>query len=206
MTGKPKVLIFDDDSEWAVQIAIPLEKKFNVTHISRSDYWNQYLLNSLWDAIIVDVHILGDDLSGPEHAMKSILKYYVTVPMTIISNVVNLKDVEKQYGRIFYGYMHKDNCIEELPPLVEAVCSIESSKEHIKKMTTEIARQNKILDYEFPKEWIDDKVIRETFTNSNMNTIRDLISMSYGGTKAQLADMGKVILIVITNTIDQNQT
>lgn len=205
MNGKPNVLIFDDEEDWAEQIAAPLHKKFNVITISQSEDWNKQIGSAYWDAIIIDVQILGDDLYGPDRAKLSILKYLVTAPIIVISGVVNLKIIQKKHGNIFFKYIHKDNCIKELPPLVESACLIEDRKKHIQRMTTEFAKKYGILDYEFPDDWIISKHIRETFANGNKKTIRRLISMTYGGTKIQLNEIGKTILIVITRAIDQRK-
>lgn len=203
MNEKPNVLIFDDDPDWAEQIAIPLRRKFEVITISNPDDWDIHVSGGRRDVIIIDVQILGDDLDGPNRAKQSILKFRITAPIIVISGVVSLPDIQNEHGEMFFEYVHKDDCIKELPPLVESACLPDNRKIHIQKMTTRIAKLHNILDHEFPSDWIVVKYIKKIFVDSNKKTIKDLISMMHGSTSDQIANMGKTILQVITKTIKE---
>ncbi|MCY4491030.1 MAG: response regulator, partial [Thaumarchaeota archaeon] len=162
MNVKPKVLIFDDQKDWADQIALTLNK-FSTTTISNPDHWNKTISSTHWDAIIVDVQILGDSLDGPERAEQSILDFGIVTPIIIISGVVNLEDVKKKYGDIFFEYIHKDNYNKDLPHLVENACNVENRYYHMINMLTELAKKFKVLNHTFPKDMILDNVVLQLF-------------------------------------------
>ncbi len=193
----PKIMIFDDDPQWAKQMRLLLTA-FHVTAISDPKDWDVHISRSDLQALVVDVDILGDKMTGPERAMKSILEFGVTAPAVIISGVVDLDEVKKKYGDLFYGYVHKDRCPEDLPGMLKDACTPESRLAYIRRMTAEMARQRGVLDYEFPPDWIEDDVIRGTCSGRDRLTIGGFIDSAFGGTNAQLSRMGQSILGVIS--------
>ena len=197
MSTQPKVLIFDDRKEWAEQIALSLKSKCTTTTISDPDHWNKYISSTYWDAIIVDVEILGDAMNGPERAEQSILEYDIISPIIVISGVVNLKDVEKKHGKVFFAYVHKDDYNEQLPPLIESACTIQGRGKYIHGMLIEFSKRFNILYNEFPKSMIKDKMASDLFDSGNGKTINDLISIILVGPKNHLSKMGKMILEII---------
>ena len=205
MNIHPKVLIFDDQPRWAEQIALSLKNKFLTTTISNPDRWNKHISSTYWDAIIVDVDILGDNLNGPERAEQSILEYGMTSPIIVISGVVNLKDIEKKHGNVFFAYVHKDNYNEQLPTLIESACTEQGRCKYIHGMLIEFGKRFSILDNEFPKYMITDKVASALFDSNSGRTINDLISTILVGTKNELSKMGKIILEIIRYTKIQKE-
>lgn len=205
MSIQPKVLIFDDQQQWAEQIALSLKNKFSTTTISDPNHWNKHISSTYWDVIIVDVEILGDKLNGPERAEKSILEYNITSPIIIISGVVNLNDIKRRHGKIFFAYVHKDNYNKELPSLVESACTVQERSKYISGMLIEFAKKFNILDREFPKNMINDNVASALFDNNGGKTINDLISTIIVGTKNELSKMGKIILEIIKYTKIQKE-
>ena len=200
MSIQPKVLIFDDDQQWAEQIELSLKDKFSTTTISNPDYWNKHISSTHWDAIIVDVQIMGYELNGPERAEQSILEYDITSPIIVISGVANLKDIEKKHGKVFFAYVHKDNYNDQLPPLIESACKEQGRYNYIHGMLMELGKRFKVLDSEFPKDMITDKAAFTMFDDTDGRTIVDLISTILYGTKNNLSKMGKIILEVIKYT------
>lgn len=206
MTEKPKVLVFDDDLKWIKLIEQRLSRKCNVTSISDSKHWNIQVSGSKWEAIIIDVKILGESLNWPERAKQSILEYLITSPIIVVSEVFKPDALKIKYGEIFFGYIGKEDGIEdELMPMIESACTNEGKNNHIKKMTTEFAKEYKILEYEFPRDWISNRVILELINTDNKKTIKDLISTTFGNQNEQLTTMGKIILDVITMARDQKE-
>ena len=190
-------MIFDDQFEWAEQIELSLKNKFSTTTISNPDNWNEHISSTYWDAVIVDVQILGDRLNGPERAEQSILKYGITSPIIVISGAVNLKGIEKKYGKIFFAYVDKNNYNEHLPSLIESACTEQGRLKYICEMLTEFGKKFNILDSVFPKNMITDTVAYSLFENDGGKTIEDLIRIILVGTKNHLSKMGQIILKVI---------
>ena len=190
------MLIFDDDAVWAKQIALSLKDRFATTQITEPSDWDVHIRSTYWDAIVVDVRILGNDDNGPEMAEKSILEYEVTTPVIVIS-VADLRGIERKHGRVFFGYVRKANYNAELPALVDQACKPLGRSTYLRNMLTEFARRFGVLRDTFPDSMVDYDSARRVITNSDCQTIKDLIAMIGGGPKHELSNMAIAVLRVI---------
>jgi len=86
MNGKPKVLIFDDELEWARAIEMEFRERYDITIVTTPEEWNSKIAPSYWDAIVVDAQILGSAKMGFEIAEDAILTLGIKTPMIIITN------------------------------------------------------------------------------------------------------------------------
>lgn len=195
MNAKPKVLIFDDDAGWAEQIALSLQDGFDTTSMTKSSNWDAHIRSTYWDAIVVDVQILGSATSGLEMAENSILEYEITAPVIVVSVLPNLDEIERRHGNVFFGYVRKTNYNEELPPLVDRACKPLGRATYLHGMLTEFAKRFGVLRDTFPDNMVDYGLAH--LAGANCETIKDLIGMVSGGTKHELSKMAMAIMQVI---------
>ena len=114
-----RVLVFDDDHDWADQMALTLNE-FSPQPISNPDDWNKHIATR-WSAIVVDVQILGSTMNGPDMAARAILEYGITAPVIVVSGIIRLDEIRQKYGDVFFDYVHKDDCGQQLPSVVGSV-------------------------------------------------------------------------------------
>lgn len=196
MSAKPRVLIFDDDAGWAEQIALSLQDGFNTTSITEPSDWNEHIRSTYWDAIVVDVQILGSDINGLEIAERSILEYEITTPVIVISVVPNLKEIEKKHGRVFFGYVRKTNYNHELPTLVNQACKPLGRSIYLHGMLTEFAKRFGVLHDILPDDMAGYDFSWVT-KNVKGKTINDLIEIAGAGPKRELSNMARIVLRII---------
>lgn len=151
--NKPKVLIFDDEKIWANIMSKTLKQKFSVVSTTRQKNWNQNMRSTFWDIILVDVQI-GTAKTGAQLSEEAILNYNITSPIILISGVVDLHDVKKKYGNIFYDYICKEESDEKL--LKSTLKAYEGITEgnHLKKMLSTLAKRHHVYDDEIIPEFV----------------------------------------------------
>ena len=200
MTNKPNVLICDDESDWADLIEVSIQNKYSTSKMTNPDNWNKQIGSSNWDAIIVDVQLIGTDVTGVDHAERSILDYGVTSPIIIMSGVVNLEEFQQKYGKMFFDYISKDEFNKSLLESLDKACEHSMRLQHVKDVLLLFCKKFGILDTEFPisllKEYGNDDVL-QSFKSNNGKTLRDLIDSILYGVKHKLDKMGKIIFAII---------
>ena len=193
---RPQVLIFDDDKEWAEQIALLIRDKCDASTECAINRWRHEVTGSHWDAMVMDVQISGSPETGTDHAERAILEYGITSPVIVISGAWRLEDVKKRHPDIFFDYISKDDLSDRLPESIDRACSIDPRTAHVKRMLTSFAKKLGILKKEFPLELLD-AMSKPLFESSNGKTVEDLINMIWGGTRYYLNNMGKTVFIVM---------
>ena len=202
MIPSKQVLVFDDKKEWRELIADTLKPVAKVQTVDDPNNWNLHISAPYWDAIVVDVQILGYDESGAEIAEKSIYKFGITAPIIIISGIVNLADLKKTYGDIFYAYVSKDNFSEILPAIVQQATTESERRKHFHKMLIATAKKNGCL-----KKPSDDKVVSyyasmcQSIGKGNGRTIEEIINGINSYPIQEINKIGKAMFGIISNEI-----
>ena len=198
MNDRPNVLICDDEQDWADLIIKSIQDKCKTSATTDPSKWNKQIGSSNWDAIIVDVQLIGQDITGVEHAEKSILQYGVTSPIIITSGNVNLKDYRKKYGKMFFDYISKDDIHESLLESLEKACQSTARLQHVKNVLTLFCKKFKILNNKVPLQLLEDyDDALQSFKSSNGETIDDLINSILYGLKYKMDKMAKIIFEII---------
>ncbi len=196
--ANPKVLIFDDDGDWAEQIAISIQDKCDPHTLTTIMSLDEAVASSRWDVIIVDEQIKGYPKTGTDHAEIAILKYGITSPIIVITGAWLLKDLQKLHpAGMFFGYVSKDHLRDKLPGMIDEACRTYARLEHVKKMTTAFAKKFGVLGKEFPLDLLQCTALRRLFESVGGRTVADLISLIGETTIQRLDRIGKSILIVI---------
>ena len=154
-SGKPRVLIFDDDEDWAEQIAASIRGICDPTVVTTVGDWIPEVGATYWDVIVVDVQITGSPKLGTGHAEQAILEYQITSPVIVISGVWRLEDVKAKHPDIFFDFISKDHLNDSLPESIIGACSMVPRTAHVKKMLTSFAKERGILRKEFPPKLLD---------------------------------------------------
>lgn len=198
MNDKPNVLICDDEQDWADLITKSIQGKYKTSATTDPSKWNKQIGSSNWDAIIVDVQLIGQDITGVEHAEKSILQYGVTSPIIITSGNVNLNGYRKKYGKMFFDYISKDDINEPLLKSLENACQSTARLQHVKNVLVLFCKKFKILDKKVPLRLLEDyDEALQSFKSSNGETMEDLINSILYGLKHKMDRMAKIIFEII---------
>lgn len=198
MNSKPKVLVFDDEMKWAKLIAKTLRTHYSVVATTNAKNWDKHVGSTNWDVIVVDVQLLGPR-TGVDLAEEAILKYEITAPIIIISGNVKLCVIEKKYGKIFFGYVSKDNFNRKLLELVYAAYQDRVKGTHLKKMLTKIAKKHRVFDVKInPIQAATYVGITPLIGQIAGKTIGELINSIDGvNGKTNLTKIGRIILGII---------
>lgn len=189
-----RVLIFDDQEDWAEQMALSLSPSEHVI-VAGSQDWGKHVASTSWDAIVVDVQILGSDDTGPEIVAKSIPRYRIATPVIVVSGIVKLDGVREKYGNLFFDYIHKDDCGRQLPVAVESACSPKELQRHLPLMLEKAASDRGVLDAEFPPDNLT-HVVAGFAGSAGARTVRDLIGIVQGN-NPPLTRICQEVLVVI---------
>ena len=190
-------MFFDDDREWAEQLALSISSKYETSIATNPGHWNIHICSTQWDVIVVDVQIHGSPETGTERATKDILQYGITSPIIVISGVVNVQSIQKEYPGIFFGFISKDDVAEHLSELIDKACSINARTTHVKRMLTAFAKKYGMLKKKFPVEQLQDTMLLQLFKSANGETMDDFISMTKGESRSYLDRVGKIVLTTI---------
>ena len=196
---RPRVLVFDDDPNWTTTIKETLEPEIEVRTTNDPVNWSVQMRQPVWDAIIVDVEIIGSEDDGVTIAEKSIREFGITSPMIIITGIANLKDIQKEYKKIFFGYISKDDFNEILVDTVNDAISQSGKNNHMWNMISGIARKNKILKKDCGDYTRSDYPEVSTYmSNPNGKTIEQVIEdeKNRSGGIADI-NLGRSVLSVI---------
>ena len=194
---KRRVLIFDDNKDWAELIAELIRDKCDASTACTINRWRHEVTAPHWDAMVMDVQILGSPETGTDHAERAIWEYGITSPVIVISGVWRLEDIKRRHPGIFFDYISKDDLNDLLPESIDRACSIGPRTAHVKRMLASFANKFGILKKEFPPELLDTMGFEQLFKSSNGKTIEDLINMIWGGTKQQLSNVGRAAFFVM---------
>ena len=197
-----RVLVFDDDKDWGEQMAMSLHPSEYVIVAGPKD-WGRHVASTSWDAIVVDVQILGSDRTGPEIVAESIPRYGIAVPVIVVSGIAKLDGIKRKYGDLFFDYIHKDDCGARLPGAVESACSAEELRRHLPLMLEKAASDRGVLDRPFPPDALT-RVTAGVAGSAGARTVRDLIG-TVGGSNPHLTNMCREILAVIDD-LDAQQS
>ena len=204
MNHKPSVFIFDDEQDWVDLSAKSIQDKYEATTTTNSSAWNKHISSSKWDAIIVDVQLIGSDINGVEHAEQSILEYGVTSPVIITSGNVNLEEYRKEYGKMFFDYISKDDIYEPLLESLEKACQHEARLRHVKNVLVLFCKKFKILNNKVPLQFLEShEDALQSFKSNDGETIGDLIDSILYGVKNKMDRMAKIIFDIIRHEKQQ---
>ena len=174
-----------------------IRNKCNARTAHTINHWRHEVSGSHWDAIVVDVQILGSAETGTDHAEHAIWEYMITSPVIVISGVWRPEILKKRHRGIFFDYIPKDDFNVRLPKAIEKACSMDHRREHVKTMLIAFAKKFKLLKKEFPLDWLVVGQFRQLLESRNGKTVRDLINTMWGGTKKQINDAGRTVFIVM---------
>lgn len=107
MQDKPRLLLFDDDQKTADLIKDSLEDDFEVTWCSTQEELDEKIDNS-FDVIVTDVSIKDSDKTGYRliDDLRRNLRLTRT-PIVVYSAKVNIEDIRKEQGKLFFAYVDK---------------------------------------------------------------------------------------------------
>lgn len=198
MSDRPNVLICDDEQDWVDLITKSIQGKYKTSATTDPSNWNKQIGSSNWDAIIVDVQLIGQDITGVEYAEESILQYGVTSPIIITSGNVNLKGYREKYGKMFFDYISKDDINEPLLESLEKACQNTARLQHVKNVLILFCQKFQILDNIVPLQLLEDYGdALQYFRSSNGRTMKDLINSILHGSKHKMDKMAKIIFYII---------
>ena len=107
MTEKPKLLLFDDDERTADLIIDSLENEFNVIWVSKQEELED-IISDEFDVIVTDVSIKDSEKTGYELIDDFRRNIKITrTPIVVYSAKVNIADIEKEQGKLFFAYIDK---------------------------------------------------------------------------------------------------
>jgi len=147
MNDRPKVLIFDDEIDWANSIEMDIKHRYQATIVTTSEQWNAKIAPSYWDVIIVDAQILGTVKMGFEIAEDAILTLGIKTPIIVITGKVDIENIKKTKGNIFFSYQSKSDpdFSEKLLTDIDRAYAITKTRDHVCNMLEEIAKDNNIF-------------------------------------------------------------
>lgn len=150
MNDKPKVLIFDDEIDWAKAIEIDIRDRYDATIVTTPEEWNAKIAPSYWNVIIVDAQILGSAKMGFEIAEDAILTLGIKSPIIVITNKVDIENIRREKGSLFFEYISKarPDFSEKLLTEIDRAYASTRNREHVCKILREIAREENILNAE----------------------------------------------------------
>ena len=107
MQDKPGLLLFDDDEKTADLIKDSLEDDFEVTWCSTQEELDEKI-DSSFDVIVTDVSIKDSDKTGYRliDDLRRNLRLTRT-PIVVYSAKVNIEDIRKDQGKLFFAYVDK---------------------------------------------------------------------------------------------------
>lgn len=107
MQDKPRLLLFDDDQKTADLIKDSLEDDFEVTWCSTQEELDEKIDNS-FDVIVTDVSIKDSEKTGYRliDDLRRNLRLTRT-PIVVYSAKVNIEDIRKEEGKLFFAYVDK---------------------------------------------------------------------------------------------------
>lgn len=194
---RPKVLIFDDNMDWADQIAMSIRDRCDPNALTAVNRWDEAMASSRWDVIVVDEQIAGHPKTGTDYAEQAILKYGITSPVIVISGVWLLKDMESKHPGMFFGYVSKDHLRDKLPGMIDRACQMDARTDHVRQMTTAFAKKFGMLKKEFPLDLLRCTALKQLFESAGGKTVADLIGLIGEATVQHLDRIGKSILMAI---------
>ena len=171
---KLKVLLFDDDEEWLEQIKILMNDKYDLHTTSNMEDWQIHIGGEYWDAIVVDVQILGAPESGTERARKDIVNYRIVAPIIVVSGAYNVKNIQKKYPNVFFDFIDKSDVPTHLSNSIDKACQINHRVIHTKKMLFALAKN--MLKEKFSSDELSDIKSQQMFGSANEITVKDLIN------------------------------
>ena len=107
MQDKPRILLFDDDQKTADLIKDSLEDDYEVTWCSTQEELDEKI-DSRFDVIVTDVSIRDSDRTG--YCMIDDLRRRLRItriPIVVYSAKVNIEDIMKEQGKLFFAYVDK---------------------------------------------------------------------------------------------------
>jgi|LWDU01.1.fsa_nt_gi CheY-like chemotaxis protein len=107
MNSPPKLLLFEDDSKNAKIIKAACRKSFDIVWVKNEDELDAEIKDD-FDVIISDVRIRGTDRQGHQIIEDIRRKYKISrIPVILYSGVLNVFEIEKERGRLFFAYVDK---------------------------------------------------------------------------------------------------
>jgi len=205
MNVKPKVLIFDDEIEWATSIEMYITDRYDSTIVTSAEGWNSRIAPSFWDAIVADAQILGSAKTGFEIAEDAILTLGIKSPIIIITNKVDIESIKKTKKDLFFSYLSKadPSFSEKLLTEIDRACASTKDSSHICNLLTGVGSELKIFDKKLSDEaigvWKSELELYGFSLSSNIVTFKGLVDLIKDGetSKVQKERIQKLLWEVV---------
>jgi len=199
--NRPKVLVFDDETKWGKNIENTIKSTCFVKRTTTTKLWNEFMQSTFWDAIIVDVQIMGSPQNGAHLAEKAILDYGITSPIIIISGNVNLDLIRNKYGKIFLDFVSKTDYVKKIPLSVKKAYTAVNDGSHLQDMLNKLAKKYRVYDDEIILEFVRKYSDMGPLLKIHQGvTIGELINSEYiYSKKTDHGRRGRAILEIIAN-------
>ena len=107
MTEKPKLLLLEDNAAQVDLIIDSLSDDFDVTWVANQEQLEE-IISDEFDVIVTDVSIKDSDKTGYEMIDDFRRNIKITrTPIVVYSAKVNIADIEKEQGKLFFAYVDK---------------------------------------------------------------------------------------------------
>jgi CheY-like chemotaxis protein len=107
MTEKPNLLLFEDNAAQVDLIIDSLSDDFDVTWVSNQKQLEE-IISDEFNVIVTDVSIKDFDKTGYEMIDDFRRNIKITkTPIVVYSAKVNIADIEKEQGKLFFAYVDK---------------------------------------------------------------------------------------------------
>ena len=177
MKNKPKLLLFEDEIRNAKLIRRVCEKNFDITWV-RNEAELDEEISEEFDVIVSDIRIKGtDDVRGHKIIEDIRRKYKLSrIPVIIYSGVVNVHEIEKERGRLFFSYVDKgdiDFATQLADKALEASAQKAniSSRRYFKSRLEELGKLDETLD----ESDVSDALSILQTDPTQFKTVRDVI-------------------------------
>ena len=179
MSELPKLLLFEDEIRNAKLIKAACKKYFDITWAKNEEMLDDEISEE-FDVIVSDIRIRGTDVRGHMIIEDLRRKYKISrIPVIIYSGIVNVFEIEKERGRLFFGYIDKgdEDFAEQLvQKAIEASLEKENITSH-RYFETRFKDMNKIDETLITSDVINHlSFITDT---SQLKTVKDLINQMY---------------------------
>jgi CheY-like chemotaxis protein len=176
MNSPPKLLLFEDDSKNAKIIKAACRKSFDIVWVKNEDELDAEIKDD-FDVIISDVRIRGTDRQGHQIIEDIRRKYKISrIPVILYSGVLNVFEIEKERGRLFFAYVDKGD-IDFANQLLSKASEAATEKENLISyiyFETRFSQMGKFDESLEKINLIDNLSFITDITQ--INTVRDLIT------------------------------
>jgi len=176
MNSPPKLLLFEDDSKNAKIIKAACRKSFDIVWVKNEDELDAEIKDD-FDVIISDVRIRGTDRQGHQIIEDIRRKYKISrIPVILYSGVLNVFEIEKERGRLFFAYVDKGD-IDFANQLLSKASEAATEKENLISYTyfeTRFSQMGKFDESLEKINLIDNLSFITDITQ--IKTVRDLIT------------------------------